>query len=109
MLSRIVSEYFMSLSRSEFLKKACVSGACLCGFTSLTSFSSKNKHLKHQGSGLEEQNDLTQEWVANLLSELNSDRCGDSVKPIIKKLASVHYHDLNMDAFLQPYIGNLEK
>ncbi len=95
----------MDISRKSFLKKACISGACFCGFTSL--FSAPNTqsvdHPNHQNDLLS----LTHQWINELMMSLNDHLGDEMIRIIIKNTSAVHYQNLNMNAVLEPYKGNL--
>jgi predicted hydrocarbon binding protein len=98
----------MTLSRKEFFKKACLTGACMCGFGSLV-LSAKNSS---ETSALTEEEDkrltLVQEYLGGLLLNMQENLGEEENRKNIKQLAQVHYKQLNMDEFLKPYENNLD-
>jgi hypothetical protein len=98
----------MTLSRKEFFKKACLTGACMCGFGSLV-LSAKNSSGP---SALSEDEDkrltLVQEYLGGLLLNMQENLDEEENRKNIKQLAQVHYKQLNMDEFLKPYQNNLD-
>ena len=92
----------MNSKRRDFLKKACISGGCLCGFTSL---------VKAVPSSTEPDPDklLMQEWISTLVSNINENADEKMRQKIMKSCAISHYEHLNMDSVLEPYVGDLEK
>lgn len=96
----------MSISRKEFIRKASLSGTCLCGFTSLVIASEVTK-----GSirSTDNQNSLQQEWVSVLLSGLESSFKDEAIRKILKPCSLAHYKDLKMDDILTPYQGNIKE
>ncbi|MDP4202009.1 MAG: DUF6144 family protein [Bacteroidota bacterium] len=98
-----------TISRKDFLKKACISGVCMCGFSSIALFAN---NTKTEQTSTEPDNSkllLVQEWTSNLLSNLNEQFSGERLRPIVKNCAIVHYNHLKMDEMLAPYVGNLEQ
>ncbi|HLP15676.1 MAG TPA: hypothetical protein VK470_05425, partial [Bacteroidota bacterium] len=90
----------MSLTRKEFFKKACLTGACFCGFSSLAF--SANNNTEPSASGEEEDKRLTlvQEYLGGLLVNMQANLSEEENRKAIKQLARVHYAQLNMDEFL---------
>jgi hypothetical protein len=98
----------MTITRKDFFKKACLTGACFCGFSSLA-FSAKNNTLL--GTSTEEEDKrliLVQEYLGGLLLNMQENMSEEENRKAIKKLALVHYNQLNMDEFLKPYENNLD-
>ncbi len=92
------------MNRKSFLKKACFAGTCFCGFGSIPSMAnSKTSPVQ------DEYKQLKQEWLTNLLSNLDQDLEEDVLRKIIKKSSVIHYNNLKMDSFLSDYIGDLDK
>ena len=91
------------MDRKDFFKKACFTGICLCGFGSV-SMMAKNENSKSQDNI-----QLNQDWLSNLLLNLNNDLEENVLRNVIKKSSIVHYNNLKMDNFLSSYIGDLDK
>lgn len=99
----------MSISRKNFLKGICFSGACICGFGSIA-FSQETSETAESTSIVQnKQAVLAQEWIARLLETASQEPDQESICQILRKTADVHYHDLKMDMLLTEYEGNLEK
>lgn len=96
-------------TRKEFIKKACLTGACFCGFTSLATQGSNLSET----SGSTEPNDkmqkLMQDWISNLLQNIDGNLNEDECRKIMKPCAMAHYDYLEMDKVLAPYIGDMAK
>jgi hypothetical protein len=92
------------MERKEFLKKLCLSGACLCGFGSV-SLLANNENEPVQDN----KNQLSKEWLADLLSNLDQDIESETLRKIIKKSSILHYNQLKMDEMLHEYVGDLDK
>jgi hypothetical protein len=92
------------MDRKEFFKKTCFTGVCLCGFGSVSMMANDEKP-----SAQDANKQLNQDWLSNILSNLNTDLDEDVLRNIIKKSAIVHYNNLKMDDLLSSYIGDLEK
>ncbi len=92
------------MNRKNFLKKACLSGMCFCGFSSLAGSTSNDNDVAPNPNLI-----LQKEWLSNLLSNLNQDLDKEVLKHVVKKSAVIHYNNLNMDAVLSDYIGDLDK
>lgn len=101
----------MLISRKEFLKKACLSGAaCMCGFSSIALFANNEEP---QSTVPAEQDDsrlfLVQEWISSLLLNMDMQLSEKELRHVLKSCAEVHYKQLKMDEVLAPYIGNMDK
>lgn len=99
----------MSVSRKEFLKKACVSGICLCGFGSFAFSETPGGNQSTETKALDGNNLLIQEWISSLLSNLDIELDEESIRKIIKKTSIVHYNNLKMDEMLSVYVGDMDK
>jgi hypothetical protein len=98
----------MSLNRKNFLKKVCVSGACMCGFSSIA-FSDKENENFDPATGLQENNQtMIRDWISNLVSNLNGEFNENEIKNVLKKCSVIHYDNLKMDEILFSYINDLE-
>ena len=99
----------MSINRKDFLWKVCVSGACMCGFSSLALAGDENNKPTQESKAPDEKQLLVQDWIASLLANIGSELDEESARKVIKKTAIVHYNNLKMDNMLADYVGNLEK
>ena len=92
------------MDRKDFFKKACFTGICFCGCSTISSFANDGA-----SQNPDKNKQLSQDQLSNLLSNLNSDVEEDVLRDIIKKSSIIHYNNLNMDALLSDYIGDLDK
>ena len=99
----------MNLNRKDFLKKACITGACFCGFGRI-GFVNANE-FKPNATELEIDvgKHLIQGWTANLLMNLSSEIEPEKFRNLIKKNAIIHFNELKMNDMLVDYIGNPDK
>jgi hypothetical protein len=95
------------MKRKEFISKACLSGACMCGFGSLLSAGNGSAGMLHSGKDESDRQAMMQAWIAQLLSNIGSSLDEKSIRKIMKNCAEVHYNDLGMKAILAGYTGNL--
>jgi hypothetical protein len=93
----------MTINRKDFFKTACISGACLCGFGSLALSANANNEQETNTSEEQKKLELVQEYLEALLQNMQQNLHEDALPELLKSLASVHYKQLNMDAFLKPY------
>lgn len=99
----------MTINRKDFFRTACISGACLCGFGSMA-FSAKPLNETENASSEDlKKLELVQEYLEGLLKNMQQNLDEETLQKLLKNLASVHYKQLNMDAFLEPYKNNVEK
>ncbi|WP_159518956.1 DUF6144 family protein [Sunxiuqinia indica] len=96
----------MSHKRRDFIKKSCLLGGCLCGFTSLVNGA---VNLSDDMADVAPNQVLMQEWVSTLLKSIDENEEQDVAQKIVKQCAISHFEHLKMDEFLKPYIGKLEK
>ncbi|WP_461638803.1 hypothetical protein [Labilibaculum euxinus] len=99
----------MSTSRKDFIKKLCVSGTCLCGFSSIMLTAKGNDNTNTETTSQNEGNQLIQEWISNVLSNLDIEIDKELIRGVLKKSSVVHYNNLKMDEMLSNYIGDLDK
>lgn len=99
----------MPISRKDFFKKICVSGTCLCGFSSVVLGANIKDELEAETTGQAENKQLIQEWMSDLLVNLDAELDSTVLRKILKKSSVVHYNNLKMDEMLSAYIGNLER
>jgi hypothetical protein len=99
----------MSISRKDFLKTACLSGVCLCGFSTLALSANDTENSQSLTSTVDDNKAFIQDWVSMLISNLGSGLDQEAVRKVVRKSAIVHYHNLKMDDILSGYIGNLDK
>lgn len=92
------------MDRKTFFKKACFTGVCICGFADISTLANSDTTPIHDNN-----KQLNQDWLSNLLLNLNQDVEEDMLRKIVKKSSIVHYNNLNMDILLSDYIGDLEK
>jgi predicted hydrocarbon binding protein len=98
----------MAINRKDFLKKACITGVCFCGFGRIAFADT----VKNESSAVVEPDPgkhLIQGWTANLLANLSSEMEPEKFRNLIKKNAVVHFNELKMNDMLKEYIGNPEK
>jgi len=88
------------MNRKTFLRSACITGSCLCGFGSV-SVAASNAHNS-------EETDLFKSWITSLLSNLSDDNHNKHSEGALKSASMSHYDYLKMDEMLGPYHGRLE-
>jgi hypothetical protein len=93
-------------NRRIFIKKACLAGACLCGFPSLLQAADTTSN---GSSSTDKEKGLMREWISTLLLSIDDHVNKEECRSIMKKCAISHYEHLNMDELLLPYVGDIEK
>ncbi len=91
------------MDRKSFFKTACFTGACFCGLGRFSGFAQDTSNEVPDPN-----KELKQDWLAELLMNLGQDLDEDTLRKVIKKSAVAHYEQLNMDAMLADYKGDLE-
>lgn len=92
-------------TRRNFIKKACMSGICLCGFSSIV-----------QGMGITTFNTISDEsinkneimflkWITELLNNLDNNLTEPQLRRIVKSASIAHHQNLDMDTMLTPFKG----
>jgi hypothetical protein len=97
----------MAINRKEFIKYACLTGACMCGFSALASNNQVTTNNLTNLAPPDDKNLLLQEMISVLLSNLNDGLDKETLRKILKKNAIIHYQNLKMDNVLKPYENNL--
>ena len=92
------------MDRKRFLQKACLAGACFCGFGNVSVLAGNES-----GAPQDNQKKLYEDWLSKLLSNLNQNLDEEHLREIIKKSSVVHYNNMNMDAMLSDFHGDLDK
>jgi hypothetical protein len=97
----------MTQTRKAFIKKACLSGACLCGFASLV------QAIDSEGALISKEKPdpnktLMHDWISTLLHSIEQQKDEIACRKIMKVCAGSHYSHLQMDDLLKPYEGDLE-
>jgi len=95
----------MTVNRKEFIKRACLSGACLCGAVPLVLAQSQTGGNQQQDQTQKNPNELQQEWISILLNSIDDRIPEDDLRVILKGCAISHYNKMNMDETLAPFKG----
>lgn len=98
----------MTINRKDFIKKACLSGICACGFSSMLFAGNKN-NSGTENKTRDPNKQLIQDWLTRLISNLGTELDAETLRTVIKKSSITHYNQLKMDEMLSGYIGNLDK
>lgn len=96
-------------TRKEFIKKACLTGACFCGFTSLGLKASASGAVAVEAQPDDKKLKMMQDWISNLLLNIDENAGDEECRKIMKPCAMAHYNYLKMDNVLAPYKGDIEK
>lgn len=99
------------MDRKGFVRRTCLSGACICGFGALRLKADDSKQDDNKST-----NQVADRWLTDLLGNLDQQLEKEELKKILKMSAAVHYDHLKMDEMLEDYtdrisefIGFLEK
>ena len=99
----------MAITRKEFFKKACLTGACFCGFTSLAVHGSNGSGNTNTSEPDDKNRMFMQDWISTLLLQIDENAGDEECRKIMKHCAMAHYNFLEMDKVLEPYVGDIEK
>ncbi len=99
----------MDIKRKDFLKKACLSGACFCGFGRIAFVKAGENESGSKEPETDSEKRVIQGWTANLLMNLSTELEPGKFRNLIKKNAVIHFNELKMNDMLKEYIGNPDK
>jgi len=99
----------MTLTRKDFFKKACLTGACFCGFTSLAVRGSNFAGTSDAAEPDDKNRKLMQDWISTLLLNIDENADDEECRKIMKPCSMAHYNYLEMDNVLAPYVGDMTK
>lgn len=99
----------MAITRKDFFKTACLSGACFCGFTSLAVHASNPSESTNAAEPDDKNHKFMQDWILTLLLNIDENASDEECRKIMKPCAMAHYNYLEMDKVLAPYVGDIEK
>ncbi|SBW06417.1 hypothetical protein [uncultured Dysgonomonas sp.] len=94
----------MTLSRRNFIKKACLSSACICGFNTISGVNSTNNT---EALDDDRSTAMFQKWISEILTNLDDSLPETEIRKLVKSASLAHYQNLNMDTSLAPYIGKM--
>ncbi len=93
------------ISRTDFFKKICIGGSCICGFSTIA-FSNNTSEAISQPDNNKQ---LAQSWITQLIANLEDELDSNTKRKVLKSCFSSHYKDLNMEKSLEPYYNNIEQ
>lgn len=99
----------MTLTRKDFFKKACLAGACFCGFTSLGLKATASEAIAAEAQPDDGKMKMMQDWISTLLLQVDENAGEEECRKIMKPCAMAHYNYLEMDNVLTPYVGDMDK
>lgn len=99
----------MNITRKDFFLKACLTGACFCGFTSLGLKASASGAVAVEAQPDDKKLKFMQDWISTLLLQVDENADDEECRKIMKPCALAHYNFLEMDNVLAPYKGDIEK
>ena len=95
-------------TRRNFLKKACMSGICICGFSSIAQ-SMGIKVLDSIPDDSTNKNEMMfLKWITELLNNLDNNLTESQLRQIVKSASIAHHQNLDMDTMLTPFKGKLD-
>lgn len=96
-------------TRRNFLKKACFSGICLCGFSSILQSKTLNALALPQSETINTNETMFLKWITGLLENLDSSHLTESqLRQIVKSASIAHHQNLDMDTMLSPFKDKLD-
>ena len=96
-------------TRRNFLKEACISGICLCGFSSVLRSETLNTLTLPQSETINKNETMFLKWITELLENLDNSHLTESqLRQIVKSASIAHHQNLDMDTMLSPFKGKLD-
>lgn len=99
----------MNINRKDFLKKACITSACFCGFGRIAIANAGENVSNPTEPETDSEKHIIRDWTATLLANLGSELEPGKFRNLIKKNAVVHFNELKMNDMLKEFIGNPDK
>ena len=99
----------MTVTRKEFLKKACMSGVCICGAGQLMAAHSHAGVAVTQEQNSKNPNALQQEWISILLNDIDDRIPPEDLRRVLRGCAISHYNSLGMNAVIEPFKGKTDE
>lgn len=96
-------------TRRDFFKSACMSGICLCGFSSLAQGKVMNALDALEGAPDNEGGKMFLRWITEVLGNLDANLPKDEIRKIVKSASIADHISLGMDEVLAPYKGKLDE
>jgi len=95
-------------SRRDFFKKACISGACLCGFNAM--LESKTSNIPNIfNNETDKKETMHLKWITELLENLDKHLTESQLRQIVKTASVSHYQHLDMENILAPFKGDMNR
>lgn len=98
-------------TRRKFLKIACLSGACLCGFGNVMESKALNaiSSIDDKPSEENKAEKMAKRWIIEVLENINNNMQEEQVRSLVKSASIADYDGLAMDKVLAPYIGDIDR
>jgi predicted hydrocarbon binding protein len=98
----------MPHTRKDFFRKACVAGACMCGFGAIAFSANSNPEPALQSENNDKNQLLVQKYLGVLLLNIQLQLDEGETRKLVRDLAEIHYQDMNMDKIMEPFKDNLD-
>ncbi len=99
----------MAITRKEFIKRACLSGAGFCGFGVRAGDGGSRRQASGPTEAEARERKFIRNWISTLLFRIDETTDPDESRRILKPCAEAHYDLLGMDQLLSPYVGDMDK
>jgi hypothetical protein len=92
-----------NISRKEFIKKACATGACMCA-AGCMGYAHTVFGVHRQESGVPvDKDEMPRQWLSLLLGHIDGIADEAGKRSLLKGCAQAHYDHLKMEELLAPY------
>lgn len=97
----------MNINRQDFVKRICITGACICGVGSIIEGKPAQTSI-NPSPEQEDKQKMFQEYLGKLFSNIDSNLKESDKRKIIKDCSLIHYENIKMDEVLKPFIGKID-
>lgn len=98
-----------NIKRKDFIRKTCLTGFCLCGFSMFALPCAINETTAPEPGETENKKNLQQKWLEVLLSNISEELDEPAKRKILKNCSKTHYEEIDMNKVLAPFGNDLEK
>ncbi len=96
-------------TRRKFLKTACLSGVCLCGFSSIAQSEAMTALDASTNEPTNKNETMFLKWITELLNNLDANLTEVQLREIVKSASIAHHQNLDMDKMLSQFKGKLDE
>ena len=95
-----------NISRKDFIRKACATGACLCGAGCMGFAGHVFGAERQESAATPDKEAMPRQWLSLLLGHIDGIADETQKRSLLKGCAQVHYDHLKLTELLAPYRNN---